>query len=84
MSNGNLATERAPEREGPGLLEGVRLLVTGGSRGIGQGICAIAAQEGASVAFTWSSHEAGARETEAPMVATRCISPDLNISGFSR
>lgn len=65
MSNGNLATERAPEREGPGLLEGVRLLVTGGSRGIGQGICAIAAREGASVAFTWSSHEAGARETEA-------------------
>jgi 3-oxoacyl-[acyl-carrier protein] reductase len=65
MSNGNLAAERRAEQVGPGLLEGLRVLVSGGSRGIGQGICAIAAREGARVAFTWSSHAEGARETEA-------------------
>lgn len=47
-----------------GLLEGLTLLVTGGSSGIGRGICTIAAREGARVAFTWNENQAGAEETE--------------------
>lgn len=39
------------------------MLVTGGSGGIGQGICAVAAREGARVAFTWTGNEAGAAAT---------------------
>jgi 3-oxoacyl-[acyl-carrier protein] reductase len=69
MSNGSCEAE--PEAAalsalpaGPGLLEGLRVLVSGGSRGLGQGICAVAAREGARVAFTWSRHAEGAQETE--------------------
>lgn len=47
------------------LMEGLRVLVTGGSGGIGQGICKVAAREGAKVAFTWRGNQAGADETEA-------------------
>ena len=46
------------------LLAGQRVLVTGGSGGIGQGICAVAAREGARVAFTWTGNKAGADATE--------------------
>ena len=49
---------------GAGLLEGARVLVTGGSSGIGQGICVVAAREGARVAFTWNGNQAGAKHTE--------------------
>jgi NAD(P)-dependent dehydrogenase (short-subunit alcohol dehydrogenase family) len=45
------------------LLAGQRALVTGGSGGIGQGICAVLAREGARVAFTWTGNEAGASAT---------------------
>jgi 3-oxoacyl-[acyl-carrier protein] reductase len=45
------------------LLDGQRVLVTGGSGGIGQGICAVASREGARVAFTWTGNEAGAAAT---------------------
>ena len=48
-----------------GLLSGQRVLVTGGSGGIGQGICAVAAREGARLAFTWSRSRDGAEETRA-------------------
>ena len=51
------------EYEGKGLLHGQRVLVTGGSGGIGRGICQVAAREGAKVAFTWLSNEQGAHET---------------------
>ena len=44
-------------------MEGLRVLVTGGSGGLGQGICAVAAREGARVAFTWNENEAGAEAT---------------------
>ncbi|HEV2914404.1 MAG TPA: SDR family oxidoreductase [Pyrinomonadaceae bacterium] len=47
-----------------GLMEGLRVLVTGGSGGLGQGICAVAAREGAKVALTWNGNKAGAEATE--------------------
>jgi 3-oxoacyl-[acyl-carrier protein] reductase len=50
---------------GSRLMEGLRVLVTGGSGGLGQGICAVAAREGARVAFTWNGNRAGADATEA-------------------
>ncbi|HEX8285737.1 MAG TPA: SDR family oxidoreductase [Pyrinomonadaceae bacterium] len=53
------------ETQGVRLMEGLRVLVTGGSGGLGQGICAVAAREGANVAFTWNGNGAGAEATEA-------------------
>jgi 3-oxoacyl-[acyl-carrier protein] reductase len=46
------------------LMAGLRVLVTGGSGGIGQGICAVAGREGADVAFTWHGNKSGAETTE--------------------
>lgn len=60
-----ISAPRGGESRGAGLLEGARVLVTGGSSGIGQGICAVAAREGASVAFTWNGNQEGAKLTEA-------------------
>jgi 3-oxoacyl-[acyl-carrier protein] reductase len=52
------------ESNGAGLMNGLRVLVTGGSGGMGQGICTVAAREGADVAFTWYGNKAGAEETK--------------------
>ena len=52
------------EVNGARLLEGLRVLVTGGSGGIGQGICEVAAREGAQVAFTWCGNQTGADTTQ--------------------
>lgn len=60
-SNG---TNEASSTNGARLLEGQSVLVTGGSGGIGQGICEVAAREGAQVAFTWRGNEAGAEQTK--------------------
>jgi 3-oxoacyl-[acyl-carrier protein] reductase len=45
-----------------GLLEGKTALITGGSRGIGEGIVLKYAQEGAQIAFTYISSDAKANE----------------------
>ncbi|TRZ45235.1 3-oxoacyl-[acyl-carrier-protein] reductase [Robertkochia solimangrovi] len=46
------------------LLEGKTAIITGASRGIGRGIAQIFGQQGANVAFTYSSSEAPALELE--------------------
>jgi 3-oxoacyl-[acyl-carrier protein] reductase len=46
-----------------GLLEGRRVLVTGGSGGIGRGIAEVCAREGARVAFTYASRPEQAQAT---------------------
>lgn len=45
------------------LLEGKKVLVTGGSRGIGRAICEIFAREGADIAFNYSSRVHDAEKT---------------------
>ena len=46
------------------LLEGKNVIITGASRGIGMGIAQVFAENGANVAFTYSSSEAPALELE--------------------
>ena len=46
------------------LLKGKRILVTGGSRGLGRSLCVTFVREGARVAFNYSSDREGARKTE--------------------
>lgn len=65
-----------------GLLVGQRVLVTGGSSGIGQSICAVAAREGARVAFTWNANASGAAATE-KMVRDHGV-PCLSLRGDLR
>lgn len=51
------------------LLEGKTTIVTGASRGIGKGIARVFAEQGANVAFTYSSSEGPAKELEAELNA---------------
>ena len=46
------------------LLEGKNVIITGASRGIGKGIAKVFAENGANVAFTYSSSEGPAMELE--------------------
>jgi 3-oxoacyl-[acyl-carrier protein] reductase len=64
-SPGTTEPDAAPETNGARLLEGLRVLITGGSGGIGQGICEVAAREGAKVAFTWCENQTGSDTTQA-------------------
>jgi 3-oxoacyl-[acyl-carrier protein] reductase len=59
------------------LLQGRRVLVTGGSGGIGQGIAAVCAREGARVAFTYQSNPDGAAATLALIGDGLSIQADL-------
>jgi 3-oxoacyl-[acyl-carrier protein] reductase len=47
------------------LLQDKRILVTGASRGLGRTLCEVFAREGATVAFTYTRDEEGARQTSA-------------------
>ncbi len=49
----------------PGLLAGKKVLITGGSRGLGRALCRAFTGHGAEVAFSWSSNPNAARETVA-------------------
>ncbi|WBU89136.1 3-oxoacyl-[acyl-carrier-protein] reductase [Cellulophaga omnivescoria] len=51
------------------LLEGKNVIITGASRGIGMGIAKVFADNGANVAFTYSSSEAPALELEKDLTA---------------
>ncbi|MFI8379789.1 3-oxoacyl-[acyl-carrier-protein] reductase [Leeuwenhoekiella sp. NPDC079379] len=51
------------------LLEGKNTIITGASRGIGNGIAKIFAQNGANVAFTYSSSAGPAEELEKELIA---------------
>jgi len=46
-----------------GLLDGKRVLVTGGSRGLGRALCVSFARHGAKTAFTWNANQSAAEET---------------------
>lgn len=45
------------------LLEGKRALITGASRGLGRALCETFTREGATIAFTYTRDEDGARQT---------------------
>jgi 3-oxoacyl-[acyl-carrier protein] reductase len=60
MSSGTADTE---ENRPAGLLAGRRVLVTGGSGGIGQGIATVCAREGARVGFTYCGNADNAGKT---------------------
>ena len=45
------------------LLENKKIIVTGGSRGIGRSLCAVLAREGADIAFCYASSHDAAEET---------------------
>ncbi len=49
------------------LLEGKTAIITGATRGIGRGVALVFAQQGANVAFTYSSSEEAAKSLEAEL-----------------
>ena len=51
------------------LLEDKKVLITGGSRGIGRSLCTIFAREGADIAFCFTSNEKAAEEVRADIEA---------------
>ena len=59
------------------LLEGKTAIITGASRGIGKGIAAVFAEQGANVAFTYSSSVEAAQELEKELRAL-----GVNVKGY--
>ena len=51
------------------LVEGINVIITGASRGIGKGIAQVFADQGANVAFTYSSSEGPALELEKELLS---------------
>ena len=51
------------------LLEGKNAIITGASRGIGKGIAQVFAEQGANVAFTYSSSVEAAIELESELIS---------------
>ncbi len=64
-----MATGGSSSGRGAGLLAGDRVFVTGGSGGLGRGICLVAARHGARVAFTYHNDPQGAEATRAEVEA---------------
>ena len=66
---------------------GKTALVTGGSRGIGQGIALVLAEEGYDLAITYAGHEEGARVTQRAIEAMgrRCevLQASLEVEGVA-
>lgn len=64
------------------LLKGQRALVTGGSGGIGRGICEVLASHGARVAFTWNRGAEGAEKTQVQVeeAGAECLSLQVDLS----
>lgn len=75
-----MITSESSQESPQGILKGKRILVTGGSRGIGAAIVRILAQKGASVAFTYSSNEASARAllSELPGTGHQVLAMDVS------
>lgn len=67
--------------DAPGMLGGRRVLVTGGSRGLGRALVLRACAEGARVAFTYSKDAGAAEATRAEAVAMRA-GPDADVRAF--
>lgn len=62
------------------MLHGKKVLVTGGSRGIGAGIARVLADEGALVALTYSSSEAQAKEVLSSLKGTGHMMVPLQVA----
>ena len=58
------------------LLAGKKVLITGGSRGLGRALCVAFAKHGAETAFTWNQNQAAADETVA--LCTQAGSPPVH------
>lgn len=56
----------------PGLLQGKRCIVTGGTRGLGRAIAVEFARQGARVAFTYARSDADAEDTRVELRALGC------------
>lgn len=63
-----------------GILDGKKILVTGSSRGIGAGIAKLLADEGATLAVTYSSSEGPAREVVASLKGSGHMIVSLNVA----
>ncbi len=64
-------------------LQGKNVLVTGGSRGIGEGICHYLAAQGATIALTYSTNQEMAQQVCAQLPGTGHFAAQLNVADES-